>query len=145
MEEVVINITDIVEGVSIVVTEGVSDSVVISVSDIEGNTSLTVDDTLETVIIEITDISQALKGDSAYQVAVDNGYEGTEVQWLASLKGVDSTVQGPQGERGLQGIQGVAGNDSIIPGPQGVQGVQGIPGQIGTIDYSLVLAYSIAL
>lgn len=32
----------------------------------------------------------ALKGDdgkSAYQLAVDNGYSGTETEWLASLKG----------------------------------------------------------
>lgn len=27
------------------------------------------------------------KGDSAYQVAVDNGFVGTEAQWLAALKG----------------------------------------------------------
>ena len=26
-------------------------------------------------------------GKSAYEVAVDNGFEGTEAQWLASLKG----------------------------------------------------------
>jgi hypothetical protein len=33
-----------------------------------------------------------VKGDdgrSAYQVAVDNGFEGTEAEWLASLKGRD--------------------------------------------------------
>ena len=29
------------------------------------------------------------KGDSAYQVAVDNGFVGTEEQWLASLVGAD--------------------------------------------------------
>ena len=26
-------------------------------------------------------------GDSAYEVAVENGFEGTEEEWLASLKG----------------------------------------------------------
>lgn len=30
---------------------------------------------------------EGLKGESAYQVAVDNGFEGTEAEWLESLKG----------------------------------------------------------
>lgn len=33
-------------------------------------------------------------GKSAYQVAVDNGYSGTEAQWLASLKGADGVSLG---------------------------------------------------
>lgn len=28
-------------------------------------------------------------GDSAYQIAIDNGFLGTEAEWLASLKGAD--------------------------------------------------------
>lgn len=40
---------------------------------------------------------QGAAGVSAYQVALNNGFEGTEVQWLASLVGP-------------QGIQGVTGN-----------------------------------
>ena len=35
-------------------------------------------------------------GESAYQIAVDNGFEGTEQEWLASLVG----PQGPKGEDG---------------------------------------------
>ena len=27
------------------------------------------------------------EGKSAYQIAVENGFEGTEIEWLASLKG----------------------------------------------------------
>ncbi len=38
-----------------------------------------------------TDGTNGTDGKSAYQVAVDNGYSGTEAQWLASLKG-DSGV-----------------------------------------------------
>lgn len=30
---------------------------------------------------------QGPQGDSAYQVAVEEGFEGTEEEWLASLKG----------------------------------------------------------
>lgn len=43
------------------------------------------------------------KGESAYEIAVDQGYEGTEAEWLASLKG-------DQGEQGIQGIQGEKGD-----------------------------------
>lgn len=42
-------------------------------------------------------------GLSAYEVAVKNGYTGTETEWLASLKG-------QQGEVGPQGPQGPAGS-----------------------------------
>ena len=45
---------------------------------------------------------QGLTGLSAYQVAVLNGFVGTETQWLASL-------EGPQGPTGPQGPQGEAG------------------------------------
>ncbi len=38
-------------------------------------------------------------GKSAYQIAVANGFEGTEEEWLASLKGADG-VDGTNGENG---------------------------------------------
>src|SRR3990167_6897659 len=44
-------------------------------------------------------------GISAYQVALNNGFVGTEVEWIASLKG----EQGPQGIKGDTGAQGDAG------------------------------------
>jgi hypothetical protein len=37
--------------------------------------------------------SPCLKGDSAYQVAVNNGYIGTESEWLLSLKGGELTPE----------------------------------------------------
>lgn len=43
--------------------------------------------------------SPGADGDSAYQVAVANGFVGTEAEWLASLVG----PQGPQGEPGTGG------------------------------------------
>lgn len=50
-------------------------------------------------------------GKSAYQVAVDEGYEGTETEWLASLKGEkgDTGDQGPKGDTGAQGPAGEKG------------------------------------
>jgi hypothetical protein len=53
------------------------------------------------------------QGDSAYQVAVDNGFDGTEVEWLETLKG-ETGQQGPKGDAGSQGEtgqQGLVGND----------------------------------
>jgi len=45
---------------------------------------------------------QGANGLSAYQVAVSNGFTGTETQWLASLVG----TQGPQGSQGIDGQEG---------------------------------------
>ena len=63
------------------------------------------------------DGTNGTNGDSAYEIAVANGFVGTEAAWLASLEG----PQGPQGIQGEQGIQGIQGNT----GPQGIQGVNG--------------------
>lgn len=49
-------------------------------------------------------------GLSAYEVAVANGFVGTEAEWLASLVG----EQGPQGEQGIQGEQGPQGDPGVI-------------------------------
>lgn len=47
-------------------------------------------------------------GASAYEVAVADGFVGTEAEWLASLVGADGAPgeQGPQGPEGPQGPQG---------------------------------------
>ena len=52
-------------------------------------------------------------GDSAYEVAVKEGFVGSEQEWLDSLKGADGAVgpQGPAGEQGETGPQGPAGDD----------------------------------
>lgn len=47
-----------------------------------------------------------VSGKSAYEVAIEYGYVGSETAWLASLK-----VKGDKGDIGQQGIQGIAGND----------------------------------
>lgn len=47
-------------------------------------------------------------GKSAYQLAVEAGYEGTEADWLASLKGTD-------GRNGIDGINGTNGKDGKTP------------------------------
>lgn len=71
-------------------------------------------------------------GKSAYEIAVDNGFEGDEQAWLESLKG----ERGPAGADGAQGIQGPPGADGTngtdgADGEQGIQGPKGDPGEQG--------------
>lgn len=84
----------------------------------------------EGVVQDYTDILEQWRdklfstyGKSAYQHALDNGFEGTEQEWLESLKG----PKGDKGETGEQGPQGIQG----IPGEQGPQGEQGPKGETG--------------
>lgn len=49
-------------------------------------------------------------GKSAYDVAVDNGFVGTETEWLASLHGADGT-DGADGAPGANGTDGHDGAD----------------------------------
>ena len=63
-------------------------------------------------------------GKSAYEIALDNGFIGSESQWILSLKG----EQGIQGERGIQGLQGLKG-DKGNDGTNGINGVNGINGK----------------
>lgn len=60
-----------------------------------------------------TDGADGADGQSAYQIAVANGFVGTEVQWLASLKGIDGTngVDGTNGIDGTNGADGLNGAD----------------------------------
>ena len=56
-------------------------------------------------------------GKSAYEIAVEHGFEGDEQAWLESLKGEkgDPGPQGPpgaDGKDGEQGPQGPAGKDA---------------------------------
>lgn len=51
-------------------------------------------------------------GKSAYEIACEHGFTGSEEQWLASLKGVDG-VNGTNGRDGSNGRDGVDGNTPI--------------------------------
>ena len=73
--------------------------------------------------LEIETDVRGVRGESAYEIAVREGFVGTEQEWLASLKG-------EQGERGEQGIQGVKG-DTGATGPKGDKGDQGERGPQG--------------
>ena len=55
--------------------------------------------------VRIGDSTNGVDGKSAYEIAVENGFVGTEEEWLESLKG-DTGSQGPQGETGPAGANG---------------------------------------
>lgn len=104
----------------------------------------------------VTVAKNGADGRSAYEVAVANGFSGTQAEWLASLHGqpgvkgdpftyADFTAEqleglrGPKGDKGdtgPQGIQGVKGDTGEVgpkgdTGPQGIQGVKGDTGATG--------------
>lgn len=84
-----------------------------------------------------------IQGKSAYEVAVINGFSGTEEEWLASLKG----EPGKPGEKGEQGEPGsvvfeeltdeqkelLKGNDGA-PGADGKDGIDGKDGVSPTVS-----------
>lgn len=68
-------------------------------------------------------------GLSAYEIAKNGGFIGTEEEWLKSLKGADG-AKGEKGEQGLQGIQGEKGQNGK-DGTNGTNGIDGIDGKDG--------------
>lgn len=88
-------------------------------------------------------------GKSAYAIAVAHGFQGTEQDWLNSLRGSQGPQgnPGPIGEPGLQGPPGKDGKpftyDMFTPeqlenlkGPKGDVGPQGPPGTGADVDLS---------
>ena len=71
------------------------------------------------------------RGYSAYDLAVKNGYTGTEKEWLAYLKG----DKGDKGDAGATGATGPAGAN----GKDGVNGADGKPGSNGLSAYELAV------
>ena len=74
-------------------------------------------------------------GQSAYALAVQLGYTGSEAAWIASLKGAKGDkgatgATGPQGPQGPQGPGGATGARGATgaTGPRGPQGPQGPAG-----------------
>lgn len=88
-------------------------------SEIESTDEFTL---LESKIAEVNKIIadgiETSQGKSAYEIAVENGFEGTVEEWLTNLKG----------EKGTDGKDGVDGQD----GKDGTNGVDGKDGQNGT-------------
>ena len=81
--------------------------------------------------------SELLRGYSAYNIAVMEGYEGTVDEWLESLKG-EKGDKGDQGNPGLDGAQGPRGYTGET-GPRGDKGDKGDKGDTGNGIYAVVL------
>lgn len=77
----------------------------------------------------LANIDRGPRGYSAYEIAVQNGFVGSESAWLASLVGATGAT-GAEGERGPQG-------------PRGQQGPQGVPGEQGKDGSSGITVFSI--
>ncbi|GAK32120.1 hypothetical protein WOSG25_450010, partial [Weissella oryzae SG25] len=108
-------VTDANNEVAIYPSEGAMGfQVVKNLKEINGKLvpQITIDSVIEQVTkyvdAKINAIAKGKDGDSAYQVALNDGFTGTEEEWLKSL-------QGEQGE----------------PGPPGKQGDKGDPGEPG--------------
>ena len=100
------------------------------------------EDTCANLSVESVEVSSDLEvpanGLSAYQIALQNGFQGTEGEWLASLKG-EKGDKGDKGNTGLQGAKGEKGDkgdkgdkgEKGDPGAQGIQGEKGEKGEKG--------------
>ena len=86
--------------------------VVITIVDADGETSA--------MLNHGANGEKGTDGKSAYQIAVEQGYQGSESDWLSSLKG-NKGEKGDPGNRGLQGV----------PGEKGEKGDAGVAGKDG--------------
>ena len=69
----------------------------------------------EEIAKEVTVGAKGEDGKSAYQIALDEGFEGSETDWLASLKGKDGKdgINGTDGKPGKDGTNGVDGKTPV--------------------------------
>ena len=101
--------------------EQMESGVVITIVDADGETSAT--------LHHGANGEKGTDGKSAYQIAVEQGYQGSESDWLSSLKG-DKGDTGERGEKGDTGLQGERGEKGET-GQQGEQGPMGEKGEKG--------------
>ena len=94
--------------------------------------------------VDLNNIGSA--GLSAYEIAVQNGFIGTEAEWLASLQGTDGQ-DGTDGSPGLPGVDGQDGAPGLpgADGQDGADGAPGLPGEDGQDGANGLSAYEIAI
>lgn len=97
-------------------------------------------DLYQQLLQKIQSASKGLDGKSAFEIAVEHGFVGTETEWLESLKGVDGKdgVNGKDGCDGRNGVDGLTGKD-------GKDGADGLPGRDGINGTDGKSAYIIAV
>ena len=119
--------------------DGISPAV--TVTETETGATISVTDATGTTTAELHNGekgdtgSRGADGKSAYEVALQNGFTGTEADWLTSLKGQkgDTGAKGERGEKGEAGETGEKGekDDTGTPGKDGVNGTDGKDGADG--------------
>ena len=97
-------------------------------------------DLYQQLLQKIQSASKGTDGKSAFEIAVEHGFVGTETEWLESLKGVDGK-DGVNGKDGCDGRNGVDG----LPGKDGKNGADGLPGRDGIDGTDGKSAYIIAV
>lgn len=113
--------------------DGISPAV--TVTETETGATISVTDATGTTTAELHNGekgdtgSRGAAGKSAYEVALQNGFTGTEADWLTSLKG----QKGDAGEPGAPGAKGEPGEkgDRGEPGAPGAKGERGEKGEKG--------------
>jgi hypothetical protein len=83
-------------------------------------------------------------GKSAYQIAVANGYVGTEAQWLTSLQGAVGSA-GTNGNNGQSAYQLAAANGYVGTEAQWLTSLQGAVGSAGNNGNNGQSAYQLAV
>ena len=97
-------------------------------------------DLYQQLLQKIQSASKGTDGKSAFEIAIEHGFVGTEAEWLESLKGVDGK-DGVNGKDGCDGRNGVDG----LPGKDGKDGADGLPGRDGINGSDGKSAYIIAV
>ena len=77
-------------------------------------------DLYQQLLQKISEAEKGSDGKSAFEIAVEHGFVGTQTEWLESLIGKDGAM-GPQGEQGPPGADGQPGRD----GMNGFDGING--------------------
>ena len=125
------------------------------------NNTIVIKEKDNNIIEVISKGKQGVSGKSAYTIAIENGFKGTEKEWLLSLKGSPFTYEdftneqlskltGPRGATGYTYIPKVDINGNIswtnngnlvnpttvnIKGPKGDKGDKGLTGEKGETGY----------
>jgi len=113
-------------GITVTVSvENTTQCTIGTASTVEELLQLPTKEVFEFIVEKLCTLNTSTDGKSAYQIAVDNGYIGTQVQWLESLKG--------QGESAylLAVRNGFIGNE--------IQWLASLHGRDAVVDYDTIL------
>lgn len=87
-----------------------------------------------TVVVDVVTLGRnGPAGQSAYDLAVDNGFVGSEAAWLESLVGQDG-APGTNGTNGTNGINGADGQDGADGAGTIIDNIDDVPGLTAALD-----------